>query len=112
MDINVGEITELLKRQIEGYDEKVDVAEVGAVVSVGDGIARIYGLEKAAYLELLALPHDVFGIALNLEEDSIGAVLLGDYTKICQGDVVRRTRRIMEVPVGRAMLGRVVDALG
>lgn len=112
MDFNVSEITDLLKRQIEGYQEKVDVAEVGTVVSVGDGIARVYGLEKAAYLELLALPHDVFGIALNLEEDSIGAVLLGDVTKIKEGDTVKRTRRIAEVPVGRAMLGRVVDALG
>jgi F-type H+/Na+-transporting ATPase subunit alpha len=112
MDFNIGEITELLKQQIAGYQETIDVAEVGTVVSVGDGIARIYGLEKAAYLELLALPHDVFGIALNLEEDSVGAVLLGDYQKIKEGDTVRRTRRIMEVPVGRAMLGRVLDALG
>ncbi len=112
MDFNIGEITQLLKQQIAGYDEKIDVAEVGTVVSVGDGIARIYGLEKAAYLELLALPNDVFGIALNLEEDSVGAVLLGDFQTIKEGDQVRRTRRIMEVPVGRAMLGRVLDALG
>ena len=112
MDFNVSEITALLKQQIEGYERKVDVAEVGAVTSVGDGIARIHGLEKAASLELLALPHDVFGLALNLEEDSIGAVLLGDVQKIREGDVVRRTRRIIETPVGRSMLGRVVDALG
>ncbi|MEN6632699.1 MAG: F0F1 ATP synthase subunit alpha [Candidatus Polarisedimenticolia bacterium] len=112
MDFNVSEITALLKQQIEGYERKVDVAEVGTVTSVGDGIARIHGLEKAASLELLALPHDVFGLALNLEEDSIGAVLLGDVQKIREGDVVRRTRRIIETPVGRSMLGRVVDALG
>ena len=112
MDFNVSEITALLKQQIEGYERKVDVAEVGTVTSVGDGIARIHGLEKAASLELLALPHDVFGLALNLEEDSIGAVLLGDVQKIREGDVVRRTRRIIETPVGRSMLGSVVDALG
>ncbi|RMG48691.1 MAG: F0F1 ATP synthase subunit alpha [Acidobacteria bacterium] len=112
MEFNIGEITEILKQQIEGYEEKIDVAEVGTVTAVGDGIARIYGLEKAAYLELLELPHDVYGIALNLEEDSVGAVLLGDFLKIKEGDQVRRTRRIIEVPVGEALLGRVVDALG
>ncbi len=112
MEIKIGEITEILRKQIEGYQDKIDVAEVGTVVAVGDGIARIYGLEKAAYLELLELPHDVFGIALNLEEDSVGAVLLGEVTKIKEGDQVRRTGRIVEVPVGEALLGRVVDALG
>ena len=112
MEFKLGEITDILKAQIQGFDQAIDVAEVGSVVSVGDGIARIYGLEKAASLELLALPHDVFGIALNLDEDSVGAVLLGESQKIKEGDQVRRTRRIAEVPVGREMVGRVVDALG
>ncbi|MDH3283409.1 MAG: F0F1 ATP synthase subunit alpha [Acidobacteriota bacterium] len=112
MELKIDEITEILRRQIEGFEDTIDVAEVGTVTAVGDGIARIYGLERAAYLELLALPHDVYGIALNLEEDSVGAVLLGESHKIKEGDQVRRTRRIVEVPVGEAMLGRVVDALG
>nr|MCU0225988.1 F0F1 ATP synthase subunit alpha [Acidobacteriota bacterium] len=112
MEFKLGEITDILKAQIQGFERALDVAEVGTVVSVGDGIARIYGLEKAASLELLALPHDVFGIALNLDEDSVGAVLLGESQKIKEGDQVRRTRRISEVPVGREMVGRVVDALG
>jgi F-type H+-transporting ATPase subunit alpha len=112
MEFKIGEITEILRKQIEGYEQKIDVAEVGTVVAVGDGIARIYGLEKAAYLELLELPHDVYGIALNLEEDSVGAVLLGEANKIKEGDEVRRTGRIVEVPTGEALLGRVVDALG
>ncbi|GAB4373658.1 MAG: F0F1 ATP synthase subunit alpha [Acidobacteriota bacterium] len=112
MEIKIGEITEILRKQIEGYEQAIDVAETGTVVAVGDGIARVYGLEKAAYLELLALPHDVYGIALNLEEDSVGAVLLGEVQKIKEGDQVRRTGRIIEVPVGEALLGRVVDALG
>ncbi len=112
MEFKIGEITEILRRQIEGYEQAIDVAETGTVVAVGDGIARVYGLENAAYLELLALPHDVFGIALNLEEDSVGVVLLGEVSKIKEGDQVRRTGRIIEVPVGEALLGRVVDALG
>ena len=112
MEFKLGEITDILKAQIEGFDRALDVAEVGTVVSVGDGIARMYGLEKAAYLELLSLPHDVFGMVLNLEEDSVGAMLLGESQKIKEGDQVRRTRRIAEVPVGHEMIGRVVDALG
>ncbi|MDQ7007443.1 MAG: F0F1 ATP synthase subunit alpha [Acidobacteriota bacterium] len=112
MEFKIGEISEILRRQIEGYEETIDVAEVGTVTQVGDGIARIYGLEKAAYLEMLSLPHDVYGIALNLEEDSVGAVLFGEVSRIKEGDQVRRTRRIMSVPVGEALLGRVVDPLG
>jgi F-type H+-transporting ATPase subunit alpha len=112
MEFKIGEITEILRQQIEGYEQTIDVAEVGTVVAVGDGIARVYGLERAAYLELLALPHDVYGIALNLEEDSVGVVLLGEVNRIKEGDQVRRTGRIIEVPVGEALLGRVVDALG
>src|SRR5690606_4572812 len=90
----------------------VDVAEVGTVVSIGDGIARLHGIERAMAGEMIEFPHGVFGIALNLEEDSVGAVLLGDYTKIREGDTVRRTGRIISVPVGDEMLGRVVNALG
>ncbi len=112
MEFKIGEISEILKRQIEGYEETIDVAEVGTVTTVGDGVARVYGLEKAAYMEMLALPHEVYGIALNLEEDSVGVVLFGDVHKIKEGDQMRRTGKIMSVPVGPAMLGRVVDALG
>jgi F-type H+-transporting ATPase subunit alpha len=112
MEFRIDEISALLKQQIEGYTSTIDVAETGTVVSVGDGIARVHGLEKCAYLELLALPNNVFGLALNLEEDQVGVVLLGEAKSIREGDTVRRTRRIIEVPVGDAMLGRVVDALG
>ena len=112
MDFKIGEIAEILRQQIEGYEETIDVAEVGTVVSVGDGIARVYGLEKVGYLELLALPHDVMGIALNLEEDSVGVVLLGEAHLIKEGDQVKRTRKIIQVPVGETLLGRVVDSLG
>ncbi len=112
MEIRVDEISKLIRQQIEGFDRQTDMAEVGTVISVGDGIARIYGLEKAMAGELLELPHGVMGMTLNLEEDNVGAVLLGETTLIKEGDQVRRTRRIMEVPAGEAMLGRVVDALG
>ena len=112
MDINIAEITRTLKQQIEGFKQTLDVAEVGTVTSVGDGIARITGLEKVMAGELLALPHDVAGLALNLEEDSVGAVLMGESTLIKEGDTVRRTRRIASVPVGPGLIGRVVDPLG
>ena len=112
MDIKVDEISKIIRQQIEGYERETDLAEVGTVVSVGDGIARIYGLDKVMAGELLSLPHDVAGLALNLEEDSVGAVLLGEFTKIKEGDQVRRTGKIMSVPAGDAMLGRVVDPLG
>jgi F-type H+-transporting ATPase subunit alpha len=92
MDINIAEITRTLKQQIEGFKQTLDVAEVGTVTSVGDGIAKITGLEKVMAGELLALPHDVAGLALNLEEDSVGAVLMGESTLIKEGDTVRRTR--------------------
>ena len=110
--IRADEITALLQRQLAGYEADVDVAEVGTVLSVGDGIARVYGLEKAMAGELLAFPNDVFGLALNLEEDQIGAVLMGESRLVQEGDEVRRTGRIMEVPVGDALIGRVVDPLG
>jgi F-type H+/Na+-transporting ATPase subunit alpha len=112
MDIKADEITKVIQRQIEGYETEVDIREVGTVTSVGDGIARIYGLDRAMYNELLAFPQGVFGIALNLEEESVGAVLLGDAFMIKEGDLVKRTHRIMEVPAGPAMIGRVIDPLG
>ncbi|MGD0049935.1 MAG: F0F1 ATP synthase subunit alpha, partial [Bryobacteraceae bacterium] len=106
------EITSILRQEIEHYEKAIDVSEVGSVISVGDGIARIHGLEKVMAGELIEFPHDVAGIAMNLEEDQVGSVLLGDYTEIKEGDEVKRTRRIMSVPVGDALIGRVVDALG
>ena len=112
MEIKVDEISKIIRQQIEGFERQTDLAEVGSVISVGDGIARIYGLEKVMAGELLSLPHDVMGLALNLEEDSVGAVLMGETTLIKEGDQVRRTGKIMSVPAGPAMLGRVVDPLG
>ena len=112
MDIRADEISKILRDQIGSHAVEVDVAEVGSVISLGDGIARVYGVERAMAGEMIEFPHGVFGIALNLEEDSVGAVLLGDYTQIREGDPVKRTGRIISVPVGDAMLGRVVDALG
>src|SRR3981081_2806672 len=110
--IRADEITSLLRQEIENYERAIDVSETGSVISVGDGIARIHGLERVMAGELIEFPHDVSGIAMNLEEDQVGAVLLGEYTAIREGDEVRRTGRIMSVPVGEAMIGRVVDALG
>jgi F-type H+-transporting ATPase subunit alpha len=110
--IKAGEISEIIKRQLAGYEAEVDLQEVGRVIEVGDGIARVYGLEKAMAGELLSFPHDVVGMVLNLEQDQIGAVLFGQDTAIKEGDVVKRTNRIAQVPVGEAMVGRVVDALG
>jgi len=112
MQIKADEITAILERELSGYEADVDVAEVGSVLSVGDGIARIYGLEKAMANELLAFPNDVYGLALNLEEDQIGAVLMGETRLVEEGDEVRRTGRIIEVPVGPELIGRVVDPLG
>ena len=110
--IKADEITKILKAQIANYEQAVAVEEVGTVISVGDGIARVYGLEKVMSGEMLAFPHDVFGIALNLEEDQVGAVLLGEYTLVQEGDTVKRTGTIMSAPVGEAMVGRVVNPLG
>src|SRR6202165_4307647 len=110
--IRADEISRLLREEIENYEKAVNVAETGSVISVGDGIARIYGLENVMAGELIEFTGGVSGIALNLEEDQVGAVLLGEYAGIKEGDEVRRTGRIMSVPVGEAMIGRVVDALG
>jgi F-type H+-transporting ATPase subunit alpha len=110
--IRADEITSILRQEIENYERAIDVTEIGSVISVGDGIARIHGLEKVMAGELIEFPHDVAGIAMNLEEDQVGAVLLGDFAEIKEGDEVRRTGRIMSVPVGDALIGRVVNALG
>jgi F-type H+-transporting ATPase subunit alpha len=111
-NIRADEITKLLREQIENYEQTVAVEEVGSVISVGDGIARVHGLEKCMAVEMLEFPHGVTGIALNLEEDQVGTVLLGDYHNIKEGDTVKRTGKIMSVPVGEAMVGRVVNPLG
>ena len=111
-NIKADEITKILREQIENYQQTVAVEEVGSVISVGDGIARVHGLDRCMAGEMLEFPHEVFGIALNLEEDQVGVVLLGDYAEIKEGDIVKRTNKIMSVPVGDAMIGRVVDALG
>ena len=112
MDIKAEEISKIIRDQIGSYAVDVDVAEVGTIVSIGDGIARVHGVENTMAGEMLEFPHGVFGIALNLEEESVGAVLLGDYTEIKEGDTVKRTGRIISVPVGDELVGRVVNALG
>jgi F-type H+/Na+-transporting ATPase subunit alpha len=110
--IRAEEITSIIQQEIEGYQTVLDVKEVGTVLSVGDGIARVHGLEKVMYGELIDFPHNVVGIAMNLEEDNVGTVLLGEFAKIKSGDQVKRTKRIMSVPVGEEMVGRVVNAIG
>src|SRR5512138_2832995 len=110
--IRAGEISEIIKRQLAGYEAEIDLQEVGRVIEVGDGIARVHGLEKAMAGELLAFPGNVVGMVLNLEQDQVGSVLLGDDKLIKEGDIVKRTNRIAQVPVGEALVGRVVNALG
>src|SRR6478672_2359949 len=112
MDIKADEISKIIREQIGSYAVDVDVSEVGSIISIGDGIARIHGVEHAMAGEMLEFTHGVFGIALNLEEDSVGAVLLGEFKEIKEGDLVKRTGRIISVPVGDELLGRVVNALG
>ena len=112
MEIGTAEISRIIKEQIRDYEKTVEIEEVGTVLSTGDGIARIYGLDKVAAGELLEFPHDIYGIALNLEEDNVGAALFGETHMIKEGDTVKRTGRIAEVPVGKELIGRVVDALG
>ena len=111
-NIKADEISKILREQIANYEQTVSVDEVGSVISVGDGIARIHGLEKAMYGEMLAFPHEVYGIALNLEEEEVGAVLLGESSELKEGDTVRRTNTIMSVPAGEELIGRVVNPLG
>ena len=112
MSIKADEISKIIKDQLGNYSLDVDVSEIGTVVSVGDGIARLHGVEGAMATEMLEFPNGIFGIALNLEEDGVGAVLLGASTKIKEGDTVKRTGKVISVPVGDAMIGRVVNALG
>src|SRR5918911_3982530 len=113
MQIKPDEITSILKSRIEGLDENgADLAEVGTVLSVGDGIARLHGLDNCEAFEMLELPHDVTALALNLESDNVGAVLFGPWDQVVEGDTVKRTNRLLEIPVGEALLGRIVDPLG
>ena len=113
MQIKPDEITSILKSRIEGLDtSEADLTEVGTVLSVADGICRIHGLENCMSFEMLELPHDVTALALNLESDNVGAVLFGEWEKIVEGDTVRRTKRLLDIPVGEGLLGRIVDPLG
>src|ERR687892_437894 len=113
MQIKPDEITSILKQRIEGMqDGGADLSEVGTVISIADGIARVHGLDNCEALEMLELPHDVTGLALNLEEDNVGAVLFGDWDEIVEGDTVKRTGRLLQIPVGEGLLGRLVDPLG
>ena len=112
MEIRADEITAILKQQLAGYEKAIDVAEVGTVLSVGDGIARLYGLDKVMAGELVDFGHDIYGLALNLEQDQVGVVLLGEAAEVKEGQEVRRTRRIIQVPVGPSLVGRVIDSLG
>ena len=112
MEIKADEITEILRQQLAGYEKEIDVAEVGTVLSAGDGIARIHGLDKVMAGELVDFGHDLYGLALNLEEDNVGVVILGETSEVREGQQVRRTGRIIQVPVGPALVGRVVDPLG
>jgi F-type H+-transporting ATPase subunit alpha len=112
MEIRAEEISDIIKGQIKDYDKKVDVSETGIILSVGDGIARVYGVEKAMSMELLEFPHGIMGLVLNLEEDNVGVAVMGDDTELQEGDICKRTGRIAQVPVGAAVVGRVVDSLG
>src|ERR1043166_7483676 len=112
MQIRAAEISDVIREQIKQFEKQLEVRETGVVLSAGDGIARIYGLDKAAAGELLEFPHGIYGLVLNLEEDNVGAAIFGEQQAIGEGDEVRRTGRIAEVPVGEALRGRVVNALG
>ena len=112
MKLRPEEITSILKQRIEDFDVETNLSEVGTVLQVGDGIARLYGLENAVALEMLELEHGVVGLAFNLEEDNVGAALFGEWEHVREGEPVRRTGRVASVPVGDALLGRVVDPLG
>src|ERR1700681_1887076 len=112
MEIKADEISKIIREQIGSYAVDVDVAEVGSIITIGDGIARVHGVEKAMAGEMLEFPHGIYGIALNLEEESVGTVLLGDFKEIKEGDLVKRTGRIISAPVGDALLGGLLNALG
>ena len=111
-EIKTEEISELLKKQITDFEKKVDVSEIGTVTYIGDGVAKVYGLDNCMAMEMLEFPNGVFGMALNLEEDSVGAVLFGEDKLVKEGDIVKRTGKVMEVPVGDELKGRVVNAIG
>jgi F-type H+-transporting ATPase subunit alpha len=112
MQIKAAEIADIIRRQIEGFETSIDMSEVGTVISVGDGIARVYGLDGVMAGELIELPHDVFGLAMNLEDDNVGCVLMGEVHLVQEGDEAKRTKRILDIPVGPELVGRVVDPLG
>jgi F-type H+-transporting ATPase subunit alpha len=112
MDIKAEEISQVIREKIKNYEKKIEVSETGIVLSVGDGVARVHGVEKAMAMEMLEFPGGIFGLCLNLEEDNVGVAIMGDDTKIKEGDIVKRTGRIAEIPVGEALLGRVIDAVG
>src|SRR5919109_4525005 len=112
MSIKASEITDLIQQRIKNFEAATEARNVGTVVSLTDGICRIHGLADVAYGEMLEFPQNTFGLALNLEQDSVGAVVLGDYVHISEGDTVKTTGRILEVPIGEGLIGRVVDALG
>jgi F-type H+-transporting ATPase subunit alpha len=112
MDIKAEEISQVIREKIKNYEKKIEVSETGIVLSVGDGVARVHGVEKAMAMEMLEFPGGIFGLCLNLEEDNVGVAIMGDDTKIKEGDIVKRTGRIAEIPVGEALLGRIIDAVG
>jgi F-type H+-transporting ATPase subunit alpha len=112
MEIRAEEISQVIREQIKDYEKKMEVSETGVVLSVGDGVARVYGVEKAMAMEMLEFPGGIYGLCLNLEEDNVGVAVMGEDTKIKEGDMVKRTGRIAEIPVGDAVLGRVIDAVG
>ena len=112
MKLRPEEITSILKQRIESFDVETDLAEVGTVLQIGDGIARVYGLESCMALEMLELEHGVTGIALNLEEDNVGVALFGDWEQVSEGETVKRTGKVMSVPVGDELVGRIVNPLG
>lgn len=112
MNIKPEEITSIIKKEIERYEKEIKTVDSGTIIQIGDGIARVYGLDDCMEGELLEFPNNVFGMALNLEQDNVGCVLLGSEEGIREGDIVKRTNKIVEVPVGEALLGRVVNSLG
>ena len=111
-EVRPDEVSAILRRQLSGYEKEVDIYDVGTVLQVGDGIARVYGLSKVMASELVEFPHGVFGMVLNLEEDNVGCILFGESTLIKEGDTVKRTKRVASMPVGEQMLGRVINPLG
>src|SRR5436309_12439709 len=112
MEIRADEISQIIRKRIEEFDKEIQIAETGTVLSVGDGVASIYGLQDAMAGEMVEFPGGIYGLVLNLEEDSVGVAVFGDVSEIKEGDTVKRTRRILQIPVGMGMVGRVVNSLG